>query len=258
VTGKNVDGQNWTPFTTAEGLAAKQTGKGEFAAPQKAIDLIKAKDYGRWASPELGTLPVDFMSTVDITNGNSGSSTLNAKGEFVGLAFDGTLDGVIADWSYDPTINRTIHVDSRFMLWTMDKVDGAQRLLGEMGRQGVAPCGRYRRQFARGPAGQCREPQQGGGALGLQQRHLGPALIAQRGNAGGVEAGAKADLAAPFGQLQASGRAARRSARRPRCVRPPKRRRRKRGWCRPRPAPERRRCPPRQPPHRRVRPRSNG
>jgi hypothetical protein len=133
VTGKTVDGQAWTPFTTAEGLAAKQTGKGEFNAPQKAIDLIKAKDYGRWAAPELGTLPVDFMSTVDITNGNSGSSTLNAKGEFVGLAFDGTLDGVIADWLYDPAINRTIHVDSRFMLWTMDKVDGAGRLLEEMG-----------------------------------------------------------------------------------------------------------------------------
>ncbi|MBA3677146.1 MAG: S46 family peptidase [Sphingosinicella sp.] len=133
VTGKSVDGQIWTPFTTAEGLAAKQTGKGEFNAPQKAIDLIKAKDYGRWAAPELGTLPVDFMSTVDITNGNSGSSTLNARGEFVGLAFDGTLDGVIADWSYDPTINRTIHVDSRFMLWTMDKVDNAGRLLAEMG-----------------------------------------------------------------------------------------------------------------------------
>jgi hypothetical protein len=133
VTGKAVDGQNWTPFTTAEGLAAKQTGKGEFNAPQKAIDLIKAKDYGRWVSPELGTLPVDYLSTVDITNGNSGSSTLNARGEFVGLAFDGTLEGVVSDWAYDPTINRTIHVDSRFMLWTMDKVDGAQRLLQEMG-----------------------------------------------------------------------------------------------------------------------------
>ncbi len=133
VTGKAVDGQNWTPFTTAEGLAAKQTGKGEFNAPQKAISLIKAKDYGRWVSPELGTLPVDYLSTVDITNGNSGSSTLNARGEFVGLAFDATLEGVISDWAYDPTINRTIHVDSRFMLWTMDKVDGAQRLLQEMG-----------------------------------------------------------------------------------------------------------------------------
>lgn len=133
VTGKAVDGQVWTPFTTAEGIVAKHTGRGEFDAPDKMIELIKAKDYGRWASPELGTLPVDFLSTVDITNGNSGSSTLNAKGEFVGLAFDGTIEGVVSDWMYDPKINRTIHVDSRFMLWTMEKVDGAQRLLKEMG-----------------------------------------------------------------------------------------------------------------------------
>ncbi|MBU2587120.1 MAG: S46 family peptidase, partial [Alphaproteobacteria bacterium] len=133
VTGKAVDGQIWTPFTTAEGIVAKQTGRGEFDAPDKMIELIKAKDYGRYASPELGTLPVDFLSTVDITNGNSGSSTLNARGEFVGLAFDGTIEGVVSDWMYDPAINRTIHVDSRFMLWTMDKVDGAQRLLAEMG-----------------------------------------------------------------------------------------------------------------------------
>ncbi|WP_324750472.1 S46 family peptidase [Sphingomonas sp. LY54] len=133
VTGRTRDGQIWTPFTTAEGMAAKHTGKGEFDAPDKAVALVAAKDYGPYASPELGTLPVDFLSTVDITNGNSGSATLNAQGEFVGLAFDGTLDGVIADWWYEPSINRTIHVDSRYMLWVMDKVDGAQRLLDEMG-----------------------------------------------------------------------------------------------------------------------------
>ncbi|WP_086617076.1 S46 family peptidase [Erythrobacter tepidarius] len=133
VTGKAVDGQVWTPFTTAEGILAKHTGRGEFDAPDKMIELIKAKEYGRYVAPELGTLPVDFLSTVDITNGNSGSSTLNARGEFVGLAFDGTIEGVVSDWMYDPQINRTIHVDSRFMLWTMEKVDGADRLLREMG-----------------------------------------------------------------------------------------------------------------------------
>jgi hypothetical protein len=133
VTGKAVDGQIWTPFTTAEGIVAKHTGRGEFDAPDKMVELIKARDYGRWAAPELGTLPVDYLSTVDITNGNSGSSTLNARGEFVGLAFDGTIEGVVSDWMYDPAINRTIHVDSRFMLWTMEKVDGADRLLAEMG-----------------------------------------------------------------------------------------------------------------------------
>ncbi|MCE7797191.1 S46 family peptidase [Sphingobium sufflavum] len=133
VTGRTRDGQIWTPFTTAEGLVAKQTGKGEFDAPDAAIAAIRARDYGPYVAPALGTLPVDFMSTVDITNGNSGSSTLNAKGEFVGLAFDGTLDGVISDWAYAADRNRTIHVDSRFMLWTMDTIDHADRLLKEMG-----------------------------------------------------------------------------------------------------------------------------
>lgn len=135
VKGKVRDGLIWTPFTTAEGVVAKQTGKGEFDAPDEAIAALKAKDFGGFKDNELGTLPVNFLSTVDITNGNSGSSTLNSRGEFVGLAFDGTLEGVVSDWSYNASINRTIHVDSRYMLWTMQKVDKADRLLREMGVQ---------------------------------------------------------------------------------------------------------------------------
>lgn len=133
VTGRQQDGQIWTAFTTAEGMAAKHTGTGEFDAPDRAVEAVRARDYGTYASPALGTLPVNYLSTVDITNGNSGSATLNARGELVGLAFDGTLDGVIADWYYDPALNRTIHVDSRYMLWVMDKVDGAGHLIQEMG-----------------------------------------------------------------------------------------------------------------------------
>lgn len=133
VTGRKQDGVAWSAFTTAEGMAAKHTGKGEFDAPDKAIELIKARDYGTYVAPELGTLPVNYLSTVDITGGNSGSATLNAKGELVGLAFDGTLDGVISDWRFNPAINRTIHVDHRYMLWVMEKVDGATNLLKEMG-----------------------------------------------------------------------------------------------------------------------------
>lgn len=133
VTGRKQDGVAWSAFTTAEGMAAKHTGKGEFDAPDKAIELVKAKDYGKYVAPELGTLPVNYLTTADITGGNSGSATLNAKGELVGLAFDGTLDGVISDWMFNPAINRTIHVDHRYMLWVMDKVDGADNLLKEMG-----------------------------------------------------------------------------------------------------------------------------
>lgn len=133
VTGKTRDGMSWSPFTTIAGVLEKDVGKDPFHSPSALLERARARDLGRYAAPALKTLPVNYLSTLDITNGNSGSATLNARGEFVGLAFDGTLDGVIADWWYEPAINRTIHVDSRYMLWVMDKVDGASRLIDEMG-----------------------------------------------------------------------------------------------------------------------------
>jgi len=132
VKGRKRDGQTWSAFTTAAGIVEKHTGKAPFDAPDKELALINARDFGSYKAPSIGALPVDFLSTVDITGGNSGSATLNANGELVGLAFDGTLDGVTSDWWFDPAINRTIHVDARYMRWVMDKVDGADRLLGEM------------------------------------------------------------------------------------------------------------------------------
>jgi len=127
------DGKAWTAFTTARGLLEKETGKEPFDSPPKLLAAARAGDWGRWSSPALGTLPVNFLSTTDITNGNSGSAVLNARGEFVGLAFDGTLEGMLADWSVDDAVNRTIAVDSRYMLWVMEKVDGAGHLLAELG-----------------------------------------------------------------------------------------------------------------------------
>lgn len=132
VRGRVRDGAAWTAFTTAQGIADKYTGAEPFDSPARQLDLIRKGDFGRYAHSGLKTLPVNYLSTLDITNGNSGSSTLNAKGEFVGLAFDGTIDGIIADWWFDPSINRTIHVDVRYMLWVMDRIDGADRLLNEM------------------------------------------------------------------------------------------------------------------------------
>jgi hypothetical protein len=133
VTGRARDGMRYEPFTTAAGIVEKDTGREPFNAPRKQLDLIAAKNFAPYASPELGTLPVNFLSTVDITNGNSGSATLNSRGEFVGLAFDGTIEGIISDWWFDDNLTRTIHVDSRYMRWVMDKIDGADRLLTEMG-----------------------------------------------------------------------------------------------------------------------------
>ncbi len=121
-------------FTTAAQIPGKNTGKEPFDAPARELEAIAAKQYGSYADATLGgELPVDFVSDLDITNGNSGSPTLNGKGELVGLAFDGNIEGVASDVLFDGTTTRTITVDARYMLWVMDKLDNADHLLREMG-----------------------------------------------------------------------------------------------------------------------------
>ena len=130
------DGMVWKPFTTLQGVIAKHTGEGEFNVPEREREAAKALRAGK-ASPfvdkGLGDVPVNFLSTVDTTGGNSGSPTLNAKGELVGLLFDGTYETVASNYLFDPIKTRSIHVDARYMLWTMSEVDGAKNLLTELG-----------------------------------------------------------------------------------------------------------------------------
>jgi hypothetical protein len=131
------DGLFYKPQTGLKGIIEKQTGQGDFNAPQKQIDVIRDQLAGKiksaFVDPALKDVPVNFLSTVDTTGGNSGSPTLNAKGELVGLLFDGTYESVASDFLFDPIKTRSIHVDSRYMLWNMNEVDGAQNLLREMG-----------------------------------------------------------------------------------------------------------------------------
>ncbi|MFK3740514.1 S46 family peptidase [Massilia sp. TN1-12] len=124
---------SWTAFTTVKGVVAKATGEGEFNAPQKQLDAIQKKDFGRYVDPVLKTVPVNYLATLDITGGNSGSAALNDKAELIGLAFDGTLDSIISDWDFNPRATRDIQVDVRYILWNMEKVDHADNLLKEMG-----------------------------------------------------------------------------------------------------------------------------
>jgi len=126
------DGITATPFTTLEGIVAKHTGADPFDSPQKQLDLIAKKDYGKYLKSDLGSVPVNFLGTLDITGGNSGSPTLNARAEFVGLVFDGVYESIIGDWDYDKQLNRSISVDSRYILWVMEHVDGATNLIDEM------------------------------------------------------------------------------------------------------------------------------
>ena len=130
------DGLFYLPQTTLKGILEKATGSGEFNAPQAQLDAIRAVHAGhptRYLDPQLKDVPVDFLSNVDSTGGNSGSATLNSQGELVGLLFDGTFDTVASDYLFDRDKTRSIHVDSRNMLWVMTEVDKATNLLREMG-----------------------------------------------------------------------------------------------------------------------------
>jgi hypothetical protein len=129
------DGLLYKPQTTLSGIVEKQTGEGDFNAPKKQIDAIRAfeaKPQSPYVYPPLKDVPVNFLSTVDTTGGNSGSPTLNARGELVGLLFDGTYESVSSDYLFDEVKTRSIHVDSRYMLWNMTDVDGAAHLVKEM------------------------------------------------------------------------------------------------------------------------------
>ena len=126
------DGIYATPFTTLEGISAKHTGEDPFICPAKQQELITAKDYGNYYDKALGSVQVNYLSTVDTTGGNSGSPTLNNKAEFVGLLFDGVYESIIGDWDFNPKLNRSIHVSSAYMLWVMENVDDAHQLIDEM------------------------------------------------------------------------------------------------------------------------------
>jgi Peptidase S46 len=127
-----VDGSNWTAFTTLQGIVDKHTGKGEFNAPKAQLAAIKSREFGKYADPKLNSVPVNFLATLDITGGASGSPVLNAKAELVGLAFDGTFDTIISDWDFNATKTRSINLDARYMLWQMKYIDKADNLLKEM------------------------------------------------------------------------------------------------------------------------------
>lgn len=127
------DGNNgFVPFTTLRGIEAKYTGEDPFDSPEKQNTAIKDKQYGKFYKKEIDSVPVNFLSTVDITGGNSGSPTMNAKGEFIGIVFDGTYDSINADWDFNDN-TRAIHVDVSYILWVMSYVDGAGHLIKEMG-----------------------------------------------------------------------------------------------------------------------------
>ncbi|MBN2863012.1 MAG: S46 family peptidase, partial [Bacteroidales bacterium] len=126
------DAVTYKHFTTTEGVMEKyKPGDYEFDLPQRYIDPYNKSEYGRYAS-RRGYMPVNFLTTNDITGGNSGSPVLNAEGELIGLAFDGNWEAMSMDVAYEASLQRTIAVDIRYVLWIMDIYAGAGHLVDEM------------------------------------------------------------------------------------------------------------------------------
>ena len=126
------DAVTYKYFTTGEGVMEKYVpGDYEFDLPQRFIDLHNKQEFGQYANKD-GKLPICFLSTNDITGGNSGSPVINANGELIGLAFDGNWEAMSGDVQFEPDLQRCINVDIRYVLWIIDVYAGAKNLIEEL------------------------------------------------------------------------------------------------------------------------------
>lgn len=126
-----MDAVHYDYQTTLDGVMEKEDPDNwEFVVPEKLKELYNSKDYGRYGKD--GKMPVAFISTNDITGGNSGSPVMNGNGELIGIAFDGNWEAMSGDIVFENNLQRTISVDIRYVLFVIDKYAGATRLIEEM------------------------------------------------------------------------------------------------------------------------------
>ncbi len=123
----------YEPQTTLSGMLGKYTGKDPFDAPAALLAEAKERNFGPWLDTRLNDVPVDFLADADTTGGNSGSPTVNGRGELVGVNFDRVWENVANDFGYNPSVARNINVDIRYLLWILDRVQHADTLLRELG-----------------------------------------------------------------------------------------------------------------------------
>ncbi|MDH7575119.1 MAG: S46 family peptidase [Candidatus Saccharicenans sp.] len=122
----------YKPITTLTGVMEKETGEFPFHVPAKLKELYQNRDFGKFEDPVLKDVPACFLNTTNVTGGNSGSPTLNARGEQVGIIFDMTYESVIGDYYIIPEWQRSISVDIRYVLFITEKFSGAHHLIKEM------------------------------------------------------------------------------------------------------------------------------
>lgn len=120
-------------ITTSKGVLEKyKPGDYEYDLPAKQVELFKKKDFGQYIDKAKNDLVIGFITTNDITGGNSGSPVINANGHLIGLAFDGNYEALSHKIAFDKDLNRTINVDIRYVLWCIDKLGGASNIINEL------------------------------------------------------------------------------------------------------------------------------
>ena len=127
------DGVFYDYICTMSGVLQKyKPGDYEFDLPARQVELARKKDFGQYADKTKKDLVVCFITTNDITGGNSGSPVIDANGNLLGLAFDGNYEALSHKIAFDQDLNRTICVDVRYVLWCIDKLGGASHLIKEL------------------------------------------------------------------------------------------------------------------------------
>jgi len=119
--------------TTSKGILEKYIpGDYEFDLPARQIELLKKRDFGQYIDKSRNDLVICFITTNDITGGNSGSPVIDGSGNLIGLAFDGNYEALSHKIAFDKDLNRTICVDVRYVLWCIDKLGGATNIINEL------------------------------------------------------------------------------------------------------------------------------
>ena len=138
------------PQTTLSGLLDKETGSDPFSSPARVLAAARDLDPGRWRQPGLDDVPLCFLSDADTTGGNSGSPVMNGRGELVGVNFDRVFENIAGDYGYSPDRSRNISVDSRYLLWMLERVEKAWPILREIGVEPSPPRPRKQDEAGRG------------------------------------------------------------------------------------------------------------
>ncbi|RYG50820.1 MAG: serine protease, partial [Chitinophagaceae bacterium] len=127
------DAVHYDYVTTSKGILEKYVpGDYEFDLPANQIELLKKKDFGQYIDKKRNDLVIGFITTNDITGGNSGSPVIDGNGNLIGLAFDGNYEALSHKIAFDNNLNRTINVDIRYVLWCIDKLGGAKNIINEL------------------------------------------------------------------------------------------------------------------------------